>query len=277
MGTDPRPIAEIPKEICRGLEGLLFDIDDTFTRGGKIRPCAFEAIWKARESGLWVIPVTGRPAGWADHIARMWPVDGVVAENGGLYFALDEGSGRMIRRFHEPDKAVRTRNRERLWKIYAEVKKAFPGVEPASDQPYREFDFAVDFCEDIAEPLSLEDAKRIKEIFERRGATAKVSSIHVNAWFGDFDKLSMCRTFLADRFGVDLDNHRGRYVFCGDSPNDESMFQFFPNAAAVAGIERYAERGLLEHLPAFVASEPGSEGFAQIVGTILEKRGHTQA
>lgn len=273
MGPAPRPITEIPAAVCRGLAGLLFDIDDTFTRGGKIRPCAFDAIWKAREAGLRVVPVTGRPAGWADHIARMWPVDGVVAENGGLYFALDEGSGRMIRRFHEPDETARRKNLERLWEIYAEVKEAFPGVEPASDQPYRVFDIAVDFCEDIAEPLSLADAGKIKEIFERCGATAKVSSIHVNAWFGDFDKLSMCRTFLADRFGVDLDNHRDRYVFCGDSPNDEPMFEFFPNAAAVAGLERYAEQGLIDHLPAFAASEPGSEGFAEIVGTILEKRG----
>jgi len=272
MGETPKPIDEIPAHVCRNLVGLLFDIDDTFTRDGKIHACAFEAIWRAHAYGLKVVPVTGRPAGWADHIARMWPVDGVVAENGGLYFALDEGSGRMIRRFHEPDEDVRSRNLKRLWEIYAEVKEAFPGVEPASDQAYRVFDVAVDFCEDVARPLSLTDAGKIKEIFESHGACAKVSSIHVNAWFGDFDKLSMCRTFLADRFGVDLDNHRDRYVFCGDSPNDEPMFRFFPNAAAVAGLERYVERGLIDHLPAFIASDPGSEGFAEIVGAILEKR-----
>ncbi|MBW1690507.1 MAG: HAD family hydrolase, partial [Deltaproteobacteria bacterium] len=71
-------IQTIPFEVVKDLIGVFFDIDDTLTTSGKIPAVSYGALWGIRDAGLRVVPITGRPAGWCDHIARMWPVDGIV-------------------------------------------------------------------------------------------------------------------------------------------------------------------------------------------------------
>src|SRR5204863_4593068 len=141
---------------------------------------------------------TGRPAGWCDHIARMWPVDAVVGENGAFYFFM--AGGRLEKRYHD-EAPVRRDKRVRLEAIAARVLAAVPGCALASDQAYRETDLAVDYREDVP-ALPLETAERIAVLMREAGLTAKVSSIHVNGWFGDYDKLAMSRRLFAERFGI---------------------------------------------------------------------------
>jgi len=248
--------------------GLFFDIDDTFTTQGKIPAAAFQALWDLKQHGMKVVPITGRPAGWCDHIARMWPVDGVVGENGAFYFWLDDKDGKLKKRFLDSEE-VRAEKQERLNQIREEILASVPGTAIASDQPYRVADLAIDYCEDVA-PLDWEAIDRICEIFKKHEATCKVSSIHVNGWFGDYDKLKMMKIFVEERWGLDLDANKDRFLFCGDSPNDEPMFQYFPYSVGVKNVLRFADR--MRHLPAFMASREGGEGFAEIVETILKHR-----
>ncbi len=264
-------IASIRKmdiETAKNLEGVLFDIDDTFTTRGKIPASAYQALWALKASGLKIVPITGRPAGWCDLIARMWPVDAVVGENGAFYFWLDERAGMLKRRFLDPA-PIRREKQARLKQIEQEVIQSVPGSAVASDQPYRETDLAIDFCEDV-KPLDWQAIDRIGEIFKKHGATSKVSSIHVNGWFGDYNKLGMTKAMARELWGMDLDATRRRFLFCGDSPNDEPMFQFFPCTAGVGNVLRFIER--MHHLPTFVAEYEGGEGFAQIVETVLSLR-----
>jgi HAD superfamily hydrolase (TIGR01484 family) len=262
------PIRSFPGDIARNLFGVFFDIDDTFTTHGKIPGSAFQALWSLKASGIRIVPITGRPAGWCDHIARMWPVDGVVGENGALYFWYDETGAKIGKRFIEPDD-IRRENRRRLEMIGEEILASVPGTAIASDQLYRETDLAIDYCEDVP-ALGWEEVQKICDLFTQHGAKSKISSIHVNGWFGDYDKLKMTRVFVQERWGMDPDEVRERFLFCGDSPNDEPMFQYFPHTAGVKNILRFAER--MNHLPAFVANREGGEGFAQIVKTILSRR-----
>lgn len=261
-----RPLAELPPESARAVEIIATDIDDTMTTHGRIPAATFEALWRARAAGLKVIPVTGRPAGWCDHIARMWPVDGVVGENGALWFRMD--GGRMKRRWLLDDTA-RAANRDRLRAIGEEILREVPGAAISADQFCREFDLAIDFCEDVP-ALPREAVDRIVAIFERNGCTAKVSSIHVNGWFGEYDKKSMLAAFLAAELDVDADRAKEKILFAGDSPNDEPMFQHFPISVGVANIRAFADR--IVHPPAFVSSREGGEGFAEIVDTLLARR-----
>jgi HAD superfamily hydrolase (TIGR01484 family) len=254
--------------IARAFKGVLFDIDDTFTTHGKIHATAFQALWSLKEAGLKVLPITGRPAGWCDHIARMWPVDGVVGENGAFYFWYDEEERKLKKRFIDPDE-VREEKRRRLQEIRKEVLTSVPGTAVASDQHYREADLAIDYCEDVP-PLQWEAVEKIGRIFENHGANFKVSSVHVNGWFGDYDKLGMTKLFSEEQWDIHLDDEKDRFLFCGDSPNDEPMFAYFPYAAAVENITRFADR--MTHLPRFVADREGGEGFAEIAKAILERR-----
>jgi HAD superfamily hydrolase (TIGR01484 family) len=261
-------IHSIDMETARNLKGIFFDIDDTFTTHGKIPACAYQALWTLKESGLKVVAITGRPAGWCDHIARMWPVDAIVGENGAFYFWLDERAGKLKRRFLDPDH-IRQEKRARLRYIEEEVMDSVRGAAVASDQSYRETDLAIDFCEDVR-PLDWQAVERICAIFEKHGATSKVSSIHVNGWFGDYNKLGMTRIMARELWGIDLDACGRHFLFCGDSPNDEPMFQFFPISAGVNNVLRFVDR--MKQLPAFVADHEGGEGFAEIAETILSLR-----
>ncbi len=272
MNLQVKQIDAFPAGLCRELRGIFFDIDDTFTLHGKIRREAFSALWDAKEAGLITVPITGRPAGWVDHIVRMWPVDGVVGENGAFYFWMDRDTGHQRKRFFLEDEERRLGDREKLQDIYQELKKQFPGIALASDQPYREADLAVDFCEDVSPPFSLDDAEKIRSFFESRGARSKISSIHVNAWFGDYDKLSMCRLFAEEQLGISLEREKDKFLFIGDSPNDAPMFEYFPFSAGVAGVQRFLDAGLMAHPPAFIASGDGSLGFEEIVHKVLQLR-----
>ncbi len=263
-----KPLAEFPLEARRSIRGVLADIDDTLTTHGRLHAVAYAALERLRAAGLLVIPVTGRPAGWCDHIARMWPVDAVVGENGAFWFRHDAKAGKLVKRYVIGE-AERSRRAERLGAIAARVLAEVPGCGIASDQPYREADLAIDFCEDVPR-LGRDAVARIVAIMESEGLTAKVSSIHVNGWFGGYDKLSTSRLALAEDFGVDLDRSRERFVFAGDSPNDQPMFAYFPNAVGVANVREMAD--LMTALPRYVAPSAGSAGFAEIAQAILAAR-----
>ncbi|OGA39198.1 MAG: HAD family hydrolase [Betaproteobacteria bacterium RIFCSPLOWO2_12_FULL_68_19] len=248
---------------ARRVAALLFDIDDTLTTGGRLTAAAYGALERLKHAGKRVVAVTGRPAGWCDHIARMWPVDAVVGENGAFYFTFAQG--RLEKRFQE-DAAARAAKRERLDAIAKAIFAAMPGCAIASDQPYRETDLAIDYCEDVP-PLPLEAAERIAALMREAGLTARVSSIHVNGWFGAYDKLAMTRQLFAERFGQDLDAANREVVFVGDSPNDAPMFGFFENSVGVANVRRFAAR--LAAAPKFVTQAEAGAGFAELVYHLL--------
>jgi HAD superfamily hydrolase (TIGR01484 family) len=244
---------------------VLTDIDDTLTTDGELHAVAFLALERLRAAGLLVVPVTGRPAGWCDHIARMWPVDAVVGENGAFWFRYDRQAGRLVKRY-VIDAAEREQRAKRMDAIAARVLAEVPGCGIASDQPYREADLAIDFREDVP-ALPIESVRRIVRVMEEEGLTAKVSSIHVNGWFGGYDKLSTTRLMLREEFAIDVDRAREQFVFVGDSPNDQPMFGFFPQAVGVANVREMAD--LMTSLPAWVTPSAGAYGFAELAETLL--------
>ncbi|MGI9334289.1 MAG: HAD-IIB family hydrolase [Gammaproteobacteria bacterium] len=258
-------LERMPRAVRQGIRGVFTDIDDTLTANGRLGGRAYCAMERLREAGLLVVPVTGRPAGWCDHIARMWPVDAVVGENGAFYFRYDGGERRMLKAYVR-DASQRSRDRERLNALAHEILAAVPGAAVAGDQAYRESDLAIDFCEDVPR-LGDEAVARIVECFESAGATAKISSIHVNGWFGDYDKLGMTRRLMRECFDTDLDSSRDVYTFAGDAPNDSPMFGFFTHSVGVANVRAFA--GRLQAEPAYVTSGAGGEGFAELADWLL--------
>jgi hypothetical protein len=263
-----RPLAEMPAAARAAVRVVLTDIDDTISTHGRIPAVAYASIEHLTHAGIAVVPVTGRPAGWCDHIARMWPVAGVVGENGAFWMRYDAGKRRLVKRFLASD-AERVANRARLAAVGERILAAVPGCALASDQLYREADLAIDFREDVA-PLPRQSVDRIVSLMEAEGMTAKVSSIHVNGWFGRYDKLGMTRTFFQEALGIDLDAERERVVFAGDSPNDAPMFAHFPFAVGVANVREFADR--IATLPAYVTDAEGGEGFAEMAAALLAAR-----
>ncbi|MEZ0169752.1 HAD family hydrolase [Microvirga sp. TS319] len=263
------PLSQLPLEKARSVRVILTDIDDTITTEGMLTASAYAALENLQRAGFLVIPVTGRPAGWCDHIARMWPVDAIVGENGAFYFRYDRERKTMNQHFWATADELK-RNRARLDAIEKEVLASVPGSALASDQAYRLADLAVDFCEDVP-PLPESDVDRIVAIFERHGAQAKVSSIHVNGWFGDYNKLSMAKTLLADVFGMGWDEAERSVIYAGDSPNDEPMFAAFPLSVGVANVHAFEHR--LKNKPAYIAKGHSGDGFAEMAELLLAAKG----
>lgn len=263
-----KELSTMPESDRRAIVGVLFDIDDTFTTGGRVTATAYGALERLQRAGIMTVPVTGRPAGWCDHIARMWPVDAVVGENGAFYFRYDRGRRKMCTRFMQ-DECQRRHNRLALENIACRVLAKVSGAAIACDQRFRETDLAIDYCEDV-ERLPAHAVDRIVEIFEAQGATAKVSSIHVNGWFGDHDKLSMTRIAMRECFDIDLDGEKSTFLFVGDSPNDGTMFRYFPASVGVANVNDFC--GRLEAPPTYVTQRRSGEGFAEVVETLLAVR-----
>ena len=261
-----QPLSAFGHTARQALRGVLCDIDDTLSTDGRLTTAAYAALERLQTAGLTVVPVTGRPAGWCDHMARMWPVDAVVGENGAFYFRYDRATHTMRRRFIDAPE-TRVRHRAALAAIADEILAAVPGCAVAADQHYRETDLAIDFCEDVTR-LPETAVERIVAIMHSRGLTAKVSSIHVNGWFGSYDKLTMTRHLFAECFDTDLDAERARYVFAGDSPNDAPMFRYFPHAVGVANVRACA--GQLAYKPAYVTTAASGAGFVELVDFLLE-------
>ena len=263
-----RPLAELPQIDAQRVRLVLTDIDDTLTADGRLPADAYRALEDLSNAGFLVAPVTGRPAGWCDMIARFWPVTGVVGENGALYFAYQPAL-RTMRRVYAADAATRAANRLRLETIRVRVLAEVPGCAVSADQAYREADLAIDFCEDVP-PLDPQAVDRIKAIFEEEGAVAKVSSIHVNGWFGRYDKLSMTRRFAREIAGLDIDKHNETIAFVGDSPNDAPMFGFFRNSFGVSLVRNFI--GRMEAEPTFVTLGGGGRGFVEVAEHLLSAR-----
>jgi HAD superfamily hydrolase (TIGR01484 family) len=263
-----RPFSRCPDAALKRLRFVFTDIDDTLTSEGQLTAEAYLAMERLTRAGLTVVPITGRPAGWCDHIARFWPVDGVVGENGAFWFRYDRSARRLLKRFLVDD-AERAANRKRLERIGESILAAVPGTALASDQLYREADIAIDFCEDV-KPLDETSVDRIVALMEAEGMTAKVSSIHVNGWFGKYDKLGMTRIFMREVYGIDLDEARNRCAFLGDSPNDAPMFGYFPLSIGVANIRAFLSR--LSAAPTYVTRGGGGQGFAEFARRVLRTR-----
>lgn len=241
---------------------VLTDIDGTLTDNGRLTAAAYTALWRLHDAGIAVVPITGRPAGWCDLIVREWPVAAVVGENGA--YAMYLADGRRAIYYHP---SADHGSRARLETLRETIAREVPESRIASDQPFRLFDLAIDFAEDEPD-LGLDTARRIHAICETAGAHAKISSIHVNAWFGEYTKLDMSEIVLRDVLEIAPPDIDRSVLFVGDSPNDEPMFARFPLSVAVAGVRRYAE--IVTDPPRYITDRDGGGGFVEVVDRILD-------
>lgn len=257
-----KPLAALGVDEARALAGIFSDIDDTLTDGGRLEPEAYRALCDARAAGLRLVCVTGRPGGWAEVLAALWPVDAVVAENGALYVRAD---GEHV---YWDAAAAREEQRARLEALRKSVTERLPFARVVDDQPLRRVDLAFDVGE--RQRLTPAEIEQLVEAIHAHGARSLVSTVHAHAFYGGFDKARMLLRLARDEWGVGEAECRARYLFVGDSPNDQAGFACFPLAVGVANVARFADR--LAPPPAFVTALPRGRGFAELVAHLLALR-----
>ena len=262
------------------LRGVFTDIDDTLTTGGAITADALQALGALKAAGLHVIPITGRPVGWSEPFAQVWPVDAIVAENGAVALLppaqdarknplqpLSEKRGQLSKLYLQ-DAATRAANYARMQQVLAHIEATVPGAQRAADSAGRECDIAIDHSEFTQLPQERID--QCVALMRAAGMNATVSSIHINGWYGTHDKLEGARWIVRQLLGRDLDAELNDWVYIGDSTNDQRMFQHFPHSVGVANVARFVPQ--LAHLPRFVTQGERGAGFAEVARAVLATR-----
>jgi HAD superfamily hydrolase (TIGR01484 family) len=261
-----QPWQRCDPSLLRRVCGVLTDIDDTLTTEGTLTMGAVAAISALRESGLPVIAVTGRPMGWSIPVVEQTALSAVVAENGAV--ALHRDGARGLAVDYAQDEATRERNAVRLRDAAARVLAEVPGATLARDSPGRVTDIAIDHAEHAH--LDAAAIARVVDVMHGAGMHATVSSIHVNGWFGDHTKHTGARWIVRRLLGRDIDAEAGRWLYVGDSTNDEPMFAAFPLSVGVANIVEFADR--LRVWPAYVTQLDRGRGFVEIAESLLAAR-----
>jgi HAD superfamily hydrolase (TIGR01484 family) len=254
-----KPLALWPQTDREKIVGVFTDIDDTLTTKGAITPDALEALHELKAQGLMVIPITGRPVGWSIPFASAWPLDAMVAENGAVAL-LHTKSTNQVTQIYQQDLPTRTHNFQEMQRIAKRVLKEIPGTFMAQDSAGRETDIAFDHSE--FHKLTTEQIQQVVQLLQQEGMTATISSIHINAWFGDHNKWHGAQWILKQLTGRDLKQELDQWVYVGDSTNDQVMFEHFTHSVGVANIKRFEKE--LKHLPAYIAQQERGAGFAEV-------------
>ena len=263
--TFAQPWSRLPLAAARAVHGVLTDIDDTLTTAGAITPDALQALADLRAAGVPVIAVTGRPMGWSAPFAAAWPVDAIVAENGAVALFRD---GAQLRTEYAQSESVRAVNALRLREVAARVLREVPGATLAQDSDGRVTDIAVDHAEFAhLAPAQIEDVLRL---LRAEGMTASVSSIHINGWFGEHDKLSGARWIVRRLMNRNIDDELAHWVYVGDSTNDQAMFGHFPLSVGVANLLQF--ENVLSVWPAYITEGERGSGFAEVARTLIQAR-----
>lgn len=268
-----QPLDRWPLEARRDVAGVFTDIDDTLTTEGAITPDALQALADLKAAGLHVIPITGRPIGWCEPFmsgaaGTAWPVDAMVAENGAVAFVQGAGTRSNPAKLYQQDAATRHAHQARLRDIAAQVAAEVPGVQLSRDSGGRETDIAFDYAEFARH--TPETVQRVLAVLQRAGLQTTVSSIHIHGCFGDFNKWQGANWIVRELLGRDLAQELDRWVFVGDSGNDQAMFQHFTHSVGVANIARFVPQ--LAHLPRYLAQGERGAGFAEVAQALLAAR-----
>ncbi len=253
----------------RAVQGVLTDIDDTLTRDGRLMPAALDALQQLRAAQLPVIAITGRPLGWSEPFARTWPLAAIVAENGAVALFRDAQDALHVE--YAQDAVTRANNAQRLREVARLVQQQVPGARLARDSAGRVTDLAIDHSE--FEHLGAERIAQVVALMRAQGMSATVSSIHINGWFGTHTKLSGARWIVQRLLQRSLDEELDRWLYVGDSTNDQEMFGHIPLSVGVANLLRFEHE--LTVWPASLTRGERGEGFAEVVRALLAAQGLT--
>ena len=275
-----KPLNHFPASHFVRLYGILTDIDDTLTTDGVVPAPVMQALAALQAAGLHVIPITGRPVGWSEPFAATWPVDAIVAENGAVALVAEQKNNGQIglqrlsskrgqlSKIYQQDAATRSANFSAMQAVLAHIERTVPSARRAADSGGRETDIAIDHSEFTQLPQAAID--QCVATMRAAGMTAAVSSIHINGWFGAHNKWEGARWIVRTLFGRTLEHETDRWVYVGDSTNDQVMFEHFPHSVGVANIARFVPQ--LSHLPRYVTQGERGHGFVELAQAILAIR-----
>ncbi|XQS16453.1 HAD-IIB family hydrolase [Citrobacter telavivensis] len=255
-------IDNVKDEELRDIRFVLTDMDETLTYQGRLQARTYESLERLQDAGITVIPVTAASAGWADQMARMWPVDGVIAENGGVFFTRKVGTHDVERIYWHEDEFLKIR--QRLTRIQGKIKNVLPWVQISDDQDFRLTSIAFKL------PDSSVQTKQLVDELNKYDCKYTINNLWVLGWLGNYDKLVMSRRILSQFYDLEEQDEQALVYYSGDSLNDASMFKFYKKSLGMSTVKRVAKE--MPALPSWISNFPGGEGFVDGARRILNAK-----
>lgn len=281
---NPKPLDTASLDTLKSIQWLLTDVDDTLTWDGTLPPETLDALTQLKAVGVHVVAVTGACAGWCDQIAKLWPIHGVIGENGAFYMQKNTTG------FHTqsalPLSAMK-QQQTRLLKQLQTLLDEYPDIQFADDQAFRYCDVAINIGQDRT-PVDTTICQRLLErirtlVIDGQRVKATQSSIHINVWLGEHSKRVSSEAYLIDnQIGTssaqgledtpdtDLVLSLNQVTYIGDSLNDESMFAWLPTTFGVNNISRWLPQ--LKNKPNYITKDNGGYGFAELAKMIVNAK-----
>jgi len=266
----PKPLSELTFKQAKQIKWLLTDVDDTLTWEGKLPAETLLALDKLNEAGVNIVPVTGACAGWCDQMARLWPVHGVIGENGAFW--MQKNAQGFTSREMTPITKMRQQQSELIGQLDLLLEN-YPDVTYAYDQQFRFCDVAINLSQDrepLAEAVCDELLNKVKQLkVDGQSVNAALSSIHLNVWVGNHSKRLTAEKYLLEN-GAIKSIIENEISYIGDSQNDESMFAWLPLTFGVNNIINVLPK--LTAKPAYLTEKNGGYGFVELAEIILQAK-----
>ncbi len=199
--------------------------------------------------------VTGRSLSWGHFFITHFPqVDSVICEGGGVLLFRDSNGVMMEENLVSEDD-------------YLFLEKAAFDLTNSFDCPLsldsfgRRTDRAIDLYK-FKGNKSLK--KNIEDFLREKGLNFSSSNVHLNFWKGEFSKSKAMKHLLRKKYpSYQVED----CLFFGDAPNDESVFEFFPNSVGVSNIQPHLDS--MKFHPKVIMKGKENEGVKGVLNYLM--------
>lgn len=224
---------------------IFSDFDGTLTQDDELRPIFFDILNTIIKNEAELVIVSGRSLSWGHFFLTHLPVTHTIMEGGGVIQYKDE------RGLLQNDFQISEDEMDRLALCSDKLLQKFPNVNLSADSIGRKTDRAIELREvGLDSTLSNE----IREFLDEQNVNHSTSNVDINFWCGEVSKYKAVTEYLKKYKNIDEQD----CLYFGDSLNDESMFEHFPNTVGVANISKVIDQ--LKFKPSVVLMGKKMEG-----------------
>ena len=249
---------QLSAEVLQNIRLVATDMDGTLTKQSKFTSDLLLALESLLDTDLDLIIITGRSAGWVNGINNYLPIQGAIAENGGIFYNKNNHDWELLTQIKDI-----TSHRQELKQVFQLLQSKFPQIEESQDNSFRLTDWTFDIGN-----LNLEQLQAMENICLETGWSFTYSTVQCHIKPLQQDKAKGLKKIVSKYYPQLLPE---QIVTVGDSPNDESLFNsnLFPVSVGVANIKHYWN--CLKYQPTYITNQPEVRGFCELIDLMKKK------
>ena len=234
---------------------IFSDFDGTLTTAnGRLDATFHDLLALIEENDSQLVVVSGRSISWGHFLLAHLPLKFVIMEGGGVILS------KTIKGEIVEEVLLQADSVQKLEVLTQKLLTQMPDALLSPDSFGRKTDRAIEYHQMAKH--SLED---LEAFLKTNGASFTRSNVHINFWYGDISKNYAVEYFLK-HYTPHIEAHE--CIYYGDSLNDESMFQHFPNTVGVSNILSVLDK--LEYRPKVILEGKENAGIFGVLAHLKE-------